>query len=149
MSLADDRTTVDRIDCEHNFIKLEQHLGQRIWVSCRSAINAHRGVRGIIPSTTGSAMFVVEGEGNRSRLCRYPHGPVRPDRSMSVAPESTPSGDVEPTEPVSAPAIATRWAKHRGLDEETRSFMTGAIGVVQLQHVLRPLLTVAGTPIAV
>ena len=148
-AVRDEVTTVDRIDCEHNFIKLEQHLGQRIWVSCRGAINAHRGVRGIVPSATGSAMFVVEGEGNRSRLCRYPHGPVRPDGADSAAPGMSPSGDVEPTEPASAPAFATRWARHRAVDEEIRSFMTGAIGVVQLQHVLRPLLTVAGTPIAV
>ena len=133
----------DRIDSVHNFVKTEQHMGRRIWVTCRGAINAHRGARGVVPSPNGGALFIVEGEGNSSWLYRYPHGPVSGGRRV---PSTRAVLDGSPRDVrEGAPAAAARQAKLRAIDEDVRTFMTSAIEVVQLRRVLRPMVRVSGT----
>ena len=67
----------ERINCHHNFTVPEEHLGQRVWLSRKGAIDAHRGVAGLIPGSMGTASYVVEGLGNEQALCSSPHGAGR------------------------------------------------------------------------
>ena len=55
----------ERINCHHNFTRLETHYGKSVWVSRKGAIKAERGDPGLIPGSMGTASYVVAGLGNR------------------------------------------------------------------------------------
>jgi tRNA-splicing ligase RtcB len=68
---------LERINCHHNFTQREQHFGKPVWLSRKGAIDAHLGVKGLIPGSMGTASYVVEGKGNVAALCSSPHGAGR------------------------------------------------------------------------
>ena len=67
----------ERINCHHNFTRLETHYGKSVWVSRKGAIKAERGDPGLIPGSMGTASYVVEGLGNPVSLNSSPHGAGR------------------------------------------------------------------------
>lgn len=67
----------ERINCHHNFTQQEHHAGKDVWVSRKGAIEARRGMKGVIPGSMGTASYVVEGSGNEASLFSSPHGAGR------------------------------------------------------------------------
>jgi tRNA-splicing ligase RtcB len=67
----------ERINCHHNFTRLETHYGKSVWVSRKGAIKAEHGEPGLIPGSMGTASYVVEGRGNPESLNSSPHGAGR------------------------------------------------------------------------
>ena len=76
MGVADHREA-DRINCHHNYTRQETHGGERVWLTRKGAVDAHAGVRAVIPGSMGTRSFVVEGLGNAEGLCSAPHGAGR------------------------------------------------------------------------
>ena len=68
---------LDRINCHHNFAALEEHFGQRVWLTRKGAIKADVGDRGIIPGSMGAATYIVEGKGNADSYNSSAHGAGR------------------------------------------------------------------------
>jgi len=64
-------------DCHHNFVRQEEHHGQRLWVHRKGAISAMDGEPGIIPGSMGSPSFHVTGRGDPESLCSSSHGAGR------------------------------------------------------------------------
>jgi tRNA-splicing ligase RtcB len=46
----------DRVQCHHNYTERETHYGEQVWLSRKGAINAARGVPGLIPGSMGDAL---------------------------------------------------------------------------------------------
>ncbi|PRX16824.1 RtcB family protein [Actinoplanes italicus] len=67
----------DRVQCHHNYTERETHYGEQVWLSRKGAINAARGVPGLIPGSMGDASYVVAGKGNATALNSSPHGAGR------------------------------------------------------------------------
>jgi tRNA-splicing ligase RtcB len=61
----------------HNFVRLESHLGAEWWVHRKGASSARHGEPGIIPGSMGSESFHVEGRGCENALCSSSHGAGR------------------------------------------------------------------------
>lgn len=68
---------LERINCHHNFTQKEKHLGKEIWLSRKGAIEAGKGVMGLIPGSMGTKSYVVEGKGNYMAFNTAPHGAGR------------------------------------------------------------------------
>jgi len=68
---------VERVQCHHNYTEQEEHFGKTVWLSRKGAINAAKGVPGLIPGSMGDASYVVEGKGNAMALNSSPHGAGR------------------------------------------------------------------------
>ena len=68
---------LERVQCHHNYTEQEQHFGRQVWLSRKGAINAARGVPGLIPGSMGDASYVVTGKGNPVALNSSPHGAGR------------------------------------------------------------------------
>jgi tRNA-splicing ligase RtcB len=66
-----------RLDCHHNFVRGETHLGQPLWVHRKGAVPAAAGEPGIIPGSMGAPSFHVEGRGCPASLCSSSHGAGR------------------------------------------------------------------------
>lgn len=68
---------VQRINCHHNFTQLEEHFGQRIWVTRKGAIEARRGMWAMIPGSMGTRSYIVTGLENAMAFNSAPHGAGR------------------------------------------------------------------------
>lgn len=65
------------INCHHNYTTRENHYGQNVWLTRKGAVNARKGVLGIIPGSMGAKSFIVEGKGDEQSFCSCSHGAGR------------------------------------------------------------------------
>lgn len=72
--------TAEVINCHHNFSSLEEHFGEKVWVTRKGAVQARAGQMGIIPGSMGARSFIVAGKGHHDAYCSCSHGA---GRSMS------------------------------------------------------------------
>lgn len=68
---------VERINTHHNYTQPEHHADKEVWLTRKGAVNAHRGVMGVIPGSMGTRSYIVRGKGNPASLCSAPHGAGR------------------------------------------------------------------------
>lgn len=67
----------DRINCHHNFTQIEEHLGKRVWITRKGAIQAKVGMKGMIPGSMGTRSYIVTGKENPMSYHSAPHGAGR------------------------------------------------------------------------
>jgi tRNA-splicing ligase RtcB len=70
-------TTGEAINCHHNYVEREKHLGKRVYVTRKGAISAREGELGIIPGSMGARSYIVKGKGNPESFCSCAHGAGR------------------------------------------------------------------------
>src|SRR5207247_9100754 len=66
-----------QVNCHHNYVALEEHFGEKVFVTRKGAINADSGVYGIIPGSRGAKSFIVQGRGTPERINACSGGPGR------------------------------------------------------------------------
>jgi tRNA-splicing ligase RtcB (3'-phosphate/5'-hydroxy nucleic acid ligase) len=77
MGVEPDDVEVERINTHHNYTQRERHADKDVWVTRKGAVNAHRGVMGVIPGSMGTRSYIVRGKGDPTSLCSAPHGAGR------------------------------------------------------------------------
>jgi len=70
-------TDEEAVTCHHNYASLEEHLGERVWITRKGAVSARAGELGIIPGSMGARSFIVRGKGNADSYCFCSHGAGR------------------------------------------------------------------------
>src|SRR6058998_2118726 len=65
------------VNCHHNYVALEEHYGQKVFVTRKGAINADKDVYGIIPGSMGAKSFIVKGRGFAESFNSCSHGAGR------------------------------------------------------------------------
>jgi tRNA-splicing ligase RtcB len=65
------------VNCHHNYVALEQHYGETVFVTRKGAINAAAGTYGIIPGSMGAKSFIVKGRGLPESFNSCSHGAGR------------------------------------------------------------------------
>jgi tRNA-splicing ligase RtcB len=65
------------VNCHHNYVAVEEHFGERLYVTRKGAIRAGKGELGIIPGSMGARSYIVRGKGNRMSFCSCSHGAGR------------------------------------------------------------------------
>ena len=65
------------VNCHHNYIALEEHFGEKVFVTRKGAINADIDVYGIIPGSMGAKSFIVKGRGLAESFNSCSHGAGR------------------------------------------------------------------------
>ncbi|MDG4665949.1 RtcB family protein [Mycobacterium sp. 236(2023)] len=136
---------VERINTHHNYTRKETHAGKSVWLTRKGAIDAHEGVRGIIPGSMGTRSYIVRGKGNAAGLCSAPHGAGRRFSRTQARKRFT------------ADDLAARMAgiEYRHGDEwvdeipdaykDIDQVMADASELVEIEHTLRQVLNVKGT----
>lgn len=69
--------TQDVINCHHNYVAVESHYGQDVWVTRKGAVRARTGDMGIIPGSMGACSYIVRGKGNPESFHSCSHGAGR------------------------------------------------------------------------
>jgi tRNA-splicing ligase RtcB len=75
LSATDDPRTY--LNCDHNHVRLETHLGEPLYVHRKGAASAAPGEAGIIPGSMGRESYHVEGRGCAEALMSSSHGTGR------------------------------------------------------------------------
>lgn len=133
-----------RINCHHNYTEQEEHFGRKVWLSRKGAINAGKGVMGLIPGSMGTRSYVVEGKGNRLALNSSPHGAGREYGRMHAKRTFT-------KEQLDASMEGIEWSgSAEFIDEIPNAYkdidvvMNDAKDLVEIKHTLRQIINVKG-----
>ena len=65
------------VNCHHNYVAVEEHFGDKVYVTRKGAINAEAGRYGIIPGSMGAKSFIIRGLGNPDSFNSCSHGAGR------------------------------------------------------------------------
>ncbi len=65
------------VNCHHNYVAVEEHFGDSVYVTRKGAINAEAGRYGIIPGSMGAKSFIIRGLGNPQSFNSCSHGAGR------------------------------------------------------------------------
>jgi tRNA-splicing ligase RtcB (3'-phosphate/5'-hydroxy nucleic acid ligase) len=65
------------VNCHHNYVAIEEHFGDEVYVTRKGAINAETGRMGIIPGSMGAKSFIIKGLGNPQSFNSCSHGAGR------------------------------------------------------------------------
>jgi tRNA-splicing ligase RtcB len=79
LGLSKDEPAVagETVHCHHNYIASEEHFGKPGLLTRKGAVNADRGVMGIIPGSMGARSYITRGLGNPDALKSSSHGAGR------------------------------------------------------------------------
>jgi tRNA-splicing ligase RtcB len=69
--------TKEAINCHHNYVSIENHFGENVYITRKGAIRAGEGELGIIPGSMGAKSYIVRGKGNPESFCSCSHGAGR------------------------------------------------------------------------
>ena len=134
----------ERINCHHNYTVRERHFGKDVWLSRKGAIDAGKGVPGLIPGSMGTRSYVVEGKGNRLALNSSPHGAGREYGRKHAQRTFTYDQLVESMEGIewsgSAEFIDEIPSAYKSIDV----VMADADDLVEVRHTLRQIINVKG-----
>ena len=70
-------TDGEAINCHHNYVARETHLGEKLFITRKGAISAREGELGIIPGSMGARSYIVRGLGNPQSFHSCAHGAGR------------------------------------------------------------------------
>jgi tRNA-splicing ligase RtcB len=65
------------VNCHHNYVAVEEHFGERVYVTRKGAVRAGAGELGIIPGSMGARSFIVRGKGHPESFETCSHGAGR------------------------------------------------------------------------
>ncbi|MGH7782951.1 MAG: RtcB family protein, partial [Candidatus Binatia bacterium] len=65
------------VNCHHNYVAVEEHFGDQVYITRKGAINAEDGRYGIIPGSMGAKSFIIKGRGNPQSFNSCSHGAGR------------------------------------------------------------------------
>jgi tRNA-splicing ligase RtcB (3'-phosphate/5'-hydroxy nucleic acid ligase) len=69
--------TDEVVNCHHNYVAIENHYGENVFVTRKGAVRAREGDLGIIPGSMGARSFIVRGKGNPESFHSCSHGAGR------------------------------------------------------------------------
>ncbi len=134
----------EAINCHHNYVSMETHFGQELYITRKGAVSARLGEMGIIPGSMGTRSFIVRGKGNVDSFHSCSHGAGRV-MSRGIAKKSISLEDhARDTEGV----VCSKDA--RVLDESPRAYkdidavMAAQSDLVEVVHTLKQVLCVKG-----
>jgi len=65
------------VNCHHNYVSIERHFGQDVYLTRKGAVSAQADQLGIIPGSMGAKSYLVRGKGNPDSFCSCSHGAGR------------------------------------------------------------------------
>lgn len=136
--------TKTAVNCHHNYVSLEKHLGTDLYITRKGAVSAKKDELGIIPGSMGAKSFIVRRLGNAESYCSCSHGAGR-KMSRSAAKKNFTLEDH---------AISTAGVECRKdasvLDETPNAYkdidlvMNAQKELVSIEHTLKQVMCVKG-----
>ena len=134
----------EAINCHHNYVAVEEHFGERVYLTRKGAIRAGEGELGIIPGSMGARSYIVRGKGNAQAFSSCAHGAGR-RMSRGMAKRTFNRTDLEQQ------TLGVECRKDKGVLDEIPSaykdidqVMENQQDLVETVHTLKQVLCVKG-----
>ena len=132
------------VNCHHNYVAIEHHYGENVYVTRKGAIRAREGDLGIIPGSMGARSFIVRGKGEPESFTSCSHGAGRRMSRTAAEKQFTEADMVQQTEGVIC-------RKDKGVIDEIPSaykdidqVMANQADLVDIVHTLKQVVCVKG-----
>jgi tRNA-splicing ligase RtcB len=138
-------TVLDEVvNCHHNYVAIEHHYGENVYVTRKGAIRAREGDLGIIPGSMGACSYIVRGKGNHESFTSCAHGA---GRRMS----RTAAGACFTQEDLKIQTEGVICRKDKGVIDEIPAaykdidaVMANQVDLVEVLHTLKQVVCVKG-----
>ncbi len=132
------------VNCHHNYVSREEHLGAQVWVTRKGAVRAGASDLGIIPGSMGAKSYIVRGRGNKESFESCSHGAGRAMSRGEARRRFTLADHVAATEGVEcrkdADVIDETPAAYKSID----AVMEAQRDLVEIVHTLKQVVCVKG-----
>ena len=132
------------VNCHHNYVAIERHYGDDVFVTRKGAVRARKGDMGIIPGSMGAQSFIVRGLGNDESFHSCSHGAGRAMSRTEAKRRFTIADHEKATEGVEC-------RKDKDVIDETpqayksiNAVMNAQRDLVEIVHTLRQVVCVKG-----
>ncbi|HEY0160172.1 MAG TPA: RtcB family protein [Thermoanaerobaculia bacterium] len=132
------------VNCHHNYVAVEEHYGQRVFVTRKGAVRAGKDDLGIIPGSMGAKSFIVRGKGNPESFESCSHGAGRSMSRTEAKRRFTVEDHVRATEGIECrkdeDVIDETPAAYKSID----AVMQAQADLVDVVHTLKQIVVVKG-----
>lgn len=132
------------INCHHNYVELEHHFGEEVYVTRKGAIKAGVGDLGIIPGSMGAKSFIVRGKGNEDSFSSCSHGAGRIMSRTRAKQEISLDDHIKATEGVECRKDEDVLDESPGAYKNIMDVMKSQEDLVEVVHELKQVLCVKG-----
>ena len=135
---------VEAVNCHHNYVQVEHHFGEDVYVTRKGAVSAKVGQLGIIPGSMGARSYIVRGKGNPESFDSCSHGAGRAMSRTQAKRRFTMADHLAATEGVEcrkdAGVIDETPAAYKDID----AVMAAQRDLVDVVHTLKQVVCVKG-----
>lgn len=132
------------INCHHNYVQLERHFDEDVYLTRKGAVNAAKGVMGIIPGSMGAKSFIVRGLGNPESFNSCSHGAGRRLSRTKAKNFYTVEDHIEATKGIEcrkdAGVIDETPMAYKSIDD----VMAAQADLVEIVHTLKQVICIKG-----
>ena len=137
-------TDAEVVNCHHNYVAIENHYGERVFVTRKGAVRAGKSDLGIIPGSMGAKSFIVRGKGNAESFESCSHGAGRAMSRTEAKRRFTLADHAKATEGIEcrkdADVIDETPAAYKSID----AVMAAQSDLVDIVHTLKQVVVVKG-----
>lgn len=131
-------------DVSHNYVAMEEHFGEQLYIHRKGAIRLGKGDIGFVPGSMGTASFVVEGRGNEYAFCSCAHGAGRAMSRGAAARYISQQELQESMKGILCAHDAPLLDEAPGAYKDIRLVMRGQRDLVKILYELTPLVSIKG-----
>jgi tRNA-splicing ligase RtcB len=136
--------TREAINCHHNYVAIENHFGQNVYVTRKGAIRAREGDFGIIPGSMGAKSFIVRGKGNPDSYHSCSHGAGRKMTRTAAEKTFTVADVIEQTRGIECAKDDSVLDEIPAAYKDIDVVMANQADLVQVVHTLKQIMCVKG-----
>lgn len=135
---------VEAVNCHHNYVAIENHYGENVFVTRKGAVRARKGDLGIIPGSMGAQSFIVRGLGNEESFHSCSHGAGRAMSRNEAKRRFTIKDHVMATEGIECRKDADVIDETPGAYKPISKVMEAQRDLVEIEHTLHQVVCVKG-----
>jgi tRNA-splicing ligase RtcB len=136
--------TAEMVNCHHNYVAVEEHYGETVFVTRKGAVRAGKDDLGIIPGSMGAKTFIVRGKGNAESFESCSHGAGRVMSRTEAKRRFSVADHVEATKGIECrkdkDVIDETPAAYKSID----AVMAAQSDLVDIVHTLKQVVVVKG-----
>ncbi|HXP01313.1 MAG TPA: RtcB family protein [Luteibacter sp.] len=134
----------EAVNCHHNYVSRERHLGKDVLVTRKGAVSARKGELGIIPGSMGAKSFIVRGLGNEESFHSCSHGAGRVMSRTQAKKQITLEEHRQATAHVECRKDADVIDESPAAYKSIEAVMAAQEDLVEIVHTLRQVVCVKG-----
>ncbi|HUK89270.1 MAG TPA: RtcB family protein [Blastocatellia bacterium] len=135
---------LEAVNCHHNYVAIENHYGENVFVTRKGAVRARKGDLGIIPGSMGDQSFIVRGLGNAESFDSCSHGAGRAMSRGEAKRRFTVKDHVMATEGIECRKDANVIDETPAAYKPISKVMEAQRDLVEIAHTLRQVVCVKG-----